>query len=910
MKKIAKYFFAALATMAAMSCVKELNVEKPVELTGKAYEFTATIGDETKTTLDAETMTPMWLGDRSGNEYITVMEPNNLNTYVAEGIYEPTAEVTFVMAEDGGAGLTGKSVFAVSPAEAAVNCFNNADSVGVTVNYNQIQYAYPETYDPAGPVAVAYNADVEANPHFSFKNASALLKFRVMEGSQEVTSVKFYSLGGEPLAGQMTLMEKGDSSMIVPAKGASNWVEIRGLYESPLDQDVDYYIAVAPALLKKGVGFQFNDGTHVETFTIEKEINIERNKIYDLGLLYYESNVDDKWYLVGNDASASNGVGTFSSMMFQAEGNNLVARNVTFAEKQSFRILNPAKKVSYYANAAGKLEADTWIDLTEEASYAYYPEEEGTYDVYVDYVDGVITGVALVTPGEEAPEYLTIEGMTFTYKNEDGITEAYIFDGEEVFWVVSYDESMADAEVLDPSMIGNWAELGKYVDATYEPISACSGYVKFCTVQKMSHGPLSMDEELMYTYYILKYSNLTETTVDFYSPGTYYENGAEISVYDESGNPVGTYEPIFDDNWNVIGEEFVPTTYNGIGLFTVIEDWQDQGLAYNERYAPVTVNIETATINVAYPVPTGSFEVTVYSYDEETYEASQIMYLLDLGSIEEGVLTLAECFSIKSMGMDAETLAYYHFWGAEGNWGEDLEAYNPDERGNWLLKAKYSGYSAVPTGPSSGVIYFEVDGKKCELSYDNYMYNNIIAFPNGSVELFGTEEQQYGPVAVPESEWFTPPYNTLDIVEIAPIDEVKSDAKSPDGAQWFFNWEDMYGALTCLDFGKSIPEHLAVAYDMAIYGEENLPAEMIGKYMYYMGWAYEIEASSDDETSGTIYAIQTDHFGDVQKSPIAEYTDYNGISMSVTSDMLYLEDQIMFVGKPVELYVEGGASPM
>lgn len=902
MKKIAKYFFAAVAMTAAVSCVKELDTEvvKPVEMTGKAYVFSASFDAETKTVLDEETLVPMWFGDQDGNEFITVMEPGSVNTYVAEGIYEPTAEVTFVMAEDGGSGLKGKAAFAVSPA-GAWSCFNTADSLGVTVTYPQSQIAYDQTYDPAARVAVAYNEDIEANPHFNFKNASALLKFNLAEGSDPVKSIKFYSLGGEPLAGQMTLMVKDSVSMIVPAKGASSWVEIRGMYDSELDCDVDYYIAVAPSVLKKGIGFQFNDREDVQTFTISKEINIERNKIYDLGSFLYEASNDNKWYLVGNVEDGE--VNTFANVMFQAEGDNLVAKNVTLAKGQSFKVLNPGLGQALYVNS-NKIATDTWVDLTEERSFAGV-KAEGVYDIYVDFVDEIITGVAVVKAGADVPEYLTIEGMQYSWIDSEygsPVKHVVIFDVDTMTEAQSYDDVMAEypEEYKDPMMVGNWEEVAVYTNIVYEPIHATAGYVKSFTVSKDWRGnPIE-------TYYILKYSNVTSQGVDVYSPATFYENGEEVPVTDENGDYVGGYyEEIYDDDWNVIGQEFVPATYQGFGIAVQMEDYWDQGISYEESFLPVSWSVEEGDIDIVYSVPSGNFVYQLYDYETETMSE----FIIDFGTLEKGVLTIAENFAYKSLYISEEEMPYYRHWGAEGAWG-DIESYQPEVPGNWLLTAKYTDLNIVPTGPTTGEITFKLGNDSYKMEYSNYMYANCIQltspeeFEDSSMGL-GFDEPVYG--MIPDPGYHC--YSSLDIVDIAPVEEVKSENDTPDGAQWFFVWEDMMGAPACLDFGVSTPDMFALCYDLAaVYGEENLPAEMVGLYMQYMGWQYEIEAT--DETSGIISVTSVDHFGDLITTPIAEYTDYNGLTMVVTSDMLYLDNVTMVAGKTKPVYIEMGGGVM
>ena len=79
MKKIAKYFFAALAVASAVSCAKELTDDfRPADKVqqGKSYTFTATMAD-TKSVIDEETLEILWSGDAQNKEYITVLEPAN-----------------------------------------------------------------------------------------------------------------------------------------------------------------------------------------------------------------------------------------------------------------------------------------------------------------------------------------------------------------------------------------------------------------------------------------------------------------------------------------------------------------------------------------------------------------------------------------------------------------------------------------------------------------------------------------------------------------------------------------------------------------------------------------------------------------------------------------------------------------
>ena len=781
MKKIAKYFFIAAASFAAMSCVEELNVvEKPVELTGKAYVFTADFDAETKTVLDEETMTPMWYGDAQGNEYITVMEPGSVNTYVAEGLTDPVAEATFVMAENGGTGLTGTAAFAVSPA-GAWTCFNNStNGVGVTVNYLTTQTAYADTYDPAAPVAVAYNEDIEANPNFSFKNASALLKFQITADSEPVKSVKFYSLGGETLAGEITLMNDADGKpAIVPGNGASSWVEIVAAEGKTLEAETNYYISVAPAVLAKGIGFQFNDMEGIETFTIPTEIKIERNKIYDLGIFRYEASKDDKWYLVGN------GTTDFTTVMFQADGDNLVAKNVPFSGEQSFKVLNPAKGVAYYVNAK-EVKTETWIDLTEEKGTVC--PAKGTYDVYVDYVEETITGVALTTPGTYAPEYLVPAGY-YTWVDDSQVEwggseyhYAISLDEYEMVYADSYDVKMASypADYLDPTMTGKWAILGVYTDIQYFPTHATAGEFRCKSIQSAGGvAPLSAEEGEV-QYHIVKYSDIVDGGMNVFSTSQMYdENGNAIPVLDADGNPIMV--------WLDWMEEYVPVVYSGVGG---LSDFDEE----NMRSIPLSVSLSKTDLEFAVPVPTtGQFVWTseLSEYDEETGEEITLencMKMFDLGVTEPGVIRFA---------------SYYDQLTSDPMTGEIYDWADPRLAGTWFTQMRFDKYEIVPVGTNGGEIriYNEYVSERGQtvteyylIYYSNYTYKSMIALHSPSdivdsegnpIPVEGTDAYWQG-LGIENIDWTgeSLPVGMYDAEMYGMSGEAVDAPTTPDGAQW------------------------------------------------------------------------------------------------------------------------------
>ena len=128
---------------------------------------------------------------------------------------------------------------------------------------------------------------------------------------------------------------------------------------------------------------------------------------------------------------------------------------------------------------------------------------------------------------------------------------------------------------------------------------------------------------------------------------------------------------------------------------------------------------------------------------------------------------------------------------------------------------------------------------------------------------------------------------------------------TPDGKQLKFIWADMMNAPSIVDLGVTTPGKLAMCYDLAaVYGEEGLPEEMIGKYMQYMAWDYRVEAT--DAASGVFTIIGQDHFGEIVETQ-GTYTEWNGTTCVVNFEMLMLENVTMTVAEEtIPVYIEQG----
>ena len=154
-------------------------------------------------------------------------------------------------------------------------------------------------------------------------------------------------------------------------------------------------------------------------------------------------------------------------------------------------------------------------------------------------------------------------------------------------------------------------------------------------------------------------------------------------------------------------------------------------------------------------------------------------------------------------------------------------------------------------------------------------------------------------------------YMNADATELYFMEEGKTPVAASDAVTTGdckgrkFIWTDMGEAPAIVDLGVTTPGKLAVCYDAAaVYGAENLPAEMVGMYMQYLAWDYKVEAT--DATSGVFTISALDHFGELVETQ-GTYAEWNGTTCVVNFEMLMISNVTMTVAEEtIPVYIEQG----
>lgn len=260
-----------LSALALFSACQKSEQQAPAK--GESIVFTASFAPETKTVIDETAKKSLWNQDE-----IRIFNGNHSEAqeYVTTAVEAATANFTIKNPE---AKFTGTNFIAVCPNSLATEAWWNG-SVDKTINKLYLkpqQTATVGTYDPEGHVAVAYTE----NHELSFKNACTLLKFTIK--SDNIKEVCVYSTGAV-LSGNFNFNTEGEGSITTTAIG-NNWVKVKGNFVN----GQTYYMSCIPGKLANGFTLEVvNDkAAKGKDNVYTKEIELLRNKIYDLGDVTY-----------------------------------------------------------------------------------------------------------------------------------------------------------------------------------------------------------------------------------------------------------------------------------------------------------------------------------------------------------------------------------------------------------------------------------------------------------------------------------------------------------------------------------------------------------------------------------------------------------------------------------------------
>ncbi len=359
MKKFYSFLFAAVALVGFAACNSDSTEEPaPAQQVGK-MEFTANIGEDTKTQLTEGTKVKWCAGDAIAISNGTVVKKYEIKS---EMISNNGKTATFE-----GDPMDGDTFYAVYPyAEGAAYTDGKWN---VTIPTEQVAVAGSF----ADGAALAYG-EYQDNYTFSFTNENAVLKFQV------------------PAACEMVEFFNGENS-VVKVEGA-------------MDKDKDYYAVVAP-----GIPYTFTvriDGYFSKQST--KALDLEKNKIYNLGVLPALEKYT--WGLVGQhqgwDITKPSAMYKVADKVYAALNQTLKADGFKFA-KTGLANWNTANTYfGAWKKSTGKNYFDFSTEMGAGAWYSVYTNNLGgqandigvsdfdkKYDIYVKVITNADWGQEL-----------------------------------------------------------------------------------------------------------------------------------------------------------------------------------------------------------------------------------------------------------------------------------------------------------------------------------------------------------------------------------------------------------------------------------------------------------------------------------------------------------------------------------
>ena len=393
------FVVATVALIAAVSCNKE-SEQIP---TGNVVTFEASVdGVDSKVALDGKVS--KW----ENGDKITI---HNGTEGYEFSTTDAGAKANFTYA---GNGFAGEKFMAVYPAGTYTADVEAKTVSDVVIPDKQVLVA--GSFPKASAYAVAYSETAS----LEFKNVVALLKFKVT--GDDVTYGCFYGNNGSGNITGKYSVEYNDGDPVLKAVEATQWVDFH-MNDAVLSEDATYYLAVAPAVFENGFAFSLN-GAVVKTY--DGKFTLERNCIYDLGIIEYK-NADPSslsWGICG-DMTSWGGV---EDIPMTLDGDWFVAENVAVGAEQYFKLRADG---SWTVNRGA--EGDAKVTLTPGASVNVWHNGQdmtvaaGNYNFYlskdcatfkVETVGGSDTPE--VTPGEACP--WSVAGTFNSWGDTDMVT--------------------------------------------------------------------------------------------------------------------------------------------------------------------------------------------------------------------------------------------------------------------------------------------------------------------------------------------------------------------------------------------------------------------------------------------------------------------------------------------------------
>lgn len=283
MKKIYSFLFAAVTVFAAASCQKEVDNNAQATPAEETFTVTATVGLDTKTTLDDNGKSTLWTADDKISVFDMNPSGNNCCFEIAtEDLPAATAEFKYTgvfMRPDVNENPD-PFLVALYPYQSAALCdfVSTYQITGITVPAEQTAKA--DGFDSAATFALAIGKESTKND-LKFNNLYSLLKFTVAD--EGVKSVTVAVNDEAKLAGTAAVQ-----LVVDPALGITGGVltanessSVTLECEEGFTVGETYYIAVAPvSYTSLTVSL---DETVVKTVSTAKTLNA--NTIYNLGNL-------------------------------------------------------------------------------------------------------------------------------------------------------------------------------------------------------------------------------------------------------------------------------------------------------------------------------------------------------------------------------------------------------------------------------------------------------------------------------------------------------------------------------------------------------------------------------------------------------------------------------------------------